>query len=211
MKFLYIVLLVILSTDITFSQNPDSTKSSININFGGNIGVGSQITPFWDIYGGAIIPFDSAGYAEANIGYLSGTGTTSYGPVDDLEYNLRAVYLDANYHTSIGLFFGANIGFSFNSVEQEEQDKFERFTTDSPSFFIGSVLQGNLGYSMQVNNRFALRFLGRAGIHNFEIAEGDYWQLGGTDPSFITEDLQINTELIYSITIGASYVLITDW
>ncbi|GAB5464578.1 MAG: hypothetical protein Kapaf2KO_00140 [Candidatus Kapaibacteriales bacterium] len=189
-----------------FGQTPDSTKLGTRYNIGGDIGLSRDINLAWDLWGGAMIAF-GGGLIEANLGYSSTDALTMYGPVDDLEYRLRTAFADVNYHFEQGIFLGFNLAFTFNSVHDEEMSKFDDSSLDSPEFFIGNAIQLNLGYLWPVNENLSIRLQGRAGFHSYEIAEGVYWQLGGSDESvvFSNERIELHTYKIYSASLGITY------
>ena len=200
----------LLSAITLFGASSDSTNNRFILGFTGGFSQNSSLSG--DVYGGVIKPLNN-GNVEANFGYTYFNNKTSYRGVDDIYFNSHGIFVEGNYYFTQGLYGGVKFALNFNWVDEESQEKFNNVSfLDSPEFFIGQILNFQSGYLLKLNDNFFLRLQGQIGLHSFEIAEGEYWQLGGTDSPIMRERFKVQDklQLMYNLSLGLTFRIDAD-
>jgi hypothetical protein len=144
-----------------------------------------------------------------DFGYINFKNSTSYLNEGGLKYNSQGFFLGSNYFITKNVYIGGRLGLDLNWVDDESQKKFDKYTDiDSPSFFLGKTIILLIGYEYKLSNSFSINFEPHLGLHNFDISEGSYWQLGGSDTrEYVNSEevIETNLHLLYSLNLGILY------
>lgn len=208
-NFLVICLMVLTLYSLPiYGSNQDSTEYKYSLGMSG--GLAQHNTFSSDFYGGVSIPINST-YVEINFGYLYFESNTDYAEIQDLEFNSHGLFLEGNYYLIKGFYTGLRFAVNFNWVDKESQKKFDNLPNiDSPDFFLGRSLFGHVGYRFSLGNRFFLKFQGQIGLHNYKIAEGNFWQIGSDSNrpnQEIEEGIETKLHLLHNISLRLTYNL----
>ncbi|MDR2907817.1 MAG: hypothetical protein LBU91_07510 [Bacteroidales bacterium] len=188
----------------SYGAKKDSLKVKLSI---GAIGGFAQNSSWsGDLFGGIIIPIKSI-KLEANLGYSVFGNKTSYRGVNDVQFVSHGLFLDGNFYIIDGLYIGLKFALNFNWVNKESQKLFDDYPDiDSPTFFPGKAIYGQIGYYLPIGDILGLKFQAQAGLHNYKITEG--WFLIDNTDSYLRDDrIELHAEFLYRLSVGLVFKL----